>query len=156
VDTAHARQLEPVAGRARVLLADALCARAASENSANVHLRDALKLAHEAAQRSRAMGLTLHEALARRVLAQGLAQTGNWSHALREFEAAAAIQEEQSATVELVRTLVATCQAEYVYAKSPRREHIRAQLVRAKQMAARIGIESEGKEVIRLLAALED
>jgi hypothetical protein len=105
---------------------------------------------------ARARGLRLHEALARRALGEVLAQTRNWSHAAREFEAAATIQERQAAAVELVRTLVAAGQAEYVYAASPRIDHIRTQLARAHEMARVIGIEGEREQAARLLAALHE
>jgi len=156
VDTALARQLEPVACLARIQLARALSAHGGVGDSSNTSVREALKIAHAAALRARAKGLELHEALARRVLAQLLAETGHWPHAVREFEAAAAIQERQAAAVELVRTLVAASDAESVYAASPRLDHIRQQLDRARRMAGRIGIKRESEEATRLLTALHD
>jgi class 3 adenylate cyclase/tetratricopeptide (TPR) repeat protein len=156
VDTAHARQLEPVACRARVQLAEALLARGQLGDTVDADAREALKVAHEAARQARVAGLALHEALARRSLGQALAVTGNWSHAEREFEAAAAIQERQGARLELVRTLIAASHAEYTQAISPRADHLATQLARSCEMAEQIGMGPERKQAGRLLAALHN
>jgi class 3 adenylate cyclase/tetratricopeptide (TPR) repeat protein len=156
IDAALARQLEPIACRARIQLAETLCARALSGDARDEDQREALRIAHQAALQSRGMGLTLHEALARRVLGQVLAQSGHWSHAAREFEAAATIQEERGATVGMARTLMAACQAEYSYASAPRTELLRAQLARVCDIAERIGMNPEREAAKRLLAAVHD
>jgi hypothetical protein len=150
------RELESVACRARVELSNALCSKIDAAGSRDQVARSALKAAHEAALRSRRLGLGLHEALARRALGQVLALMGNWAHADGEFRAAAAIQERQGAAVELIVTRVAASRAEYVYAASPRLPQLRAQLTDARRAAERIGFQHEREEAARLLAALHD
>jgi hypothetical protein len=115
-----------------------------------------LKLARQATLRCRDLGLELLEASARRVLAQTLAQIGHWPQAAREFEAAAVIQERLGATIELVRTLVAGCQAENAHAASPRVQKLRTDLMRANKLAHAIGLQRERDETIHLLAALRE
>ena len=90
------------------------------------------------------------------MLAQILAQIGHWPQAAGEFEAAAAIQERLGATIELVRTLVAGCQAENAYAGNPRVQKLRTDLTRARQLAQAIGLQRDCDETMHLLAALRD
>ena len=153
---ARARDLEPMACRARVRLAASLSARAAPAHRRDADIREALKLARTATLRSRDLGLELLEASARRVLAQILAQIGHWPQAAGEFEAAAAIQERLGAAIELVRTLVAGCQAENAYAGSPRVQKLRTDLTRASQLAQAIGLQRDCDETMHLLAALRE
>jgi class 3 adenylate cyclase/tetratricopeptide (TPR) repeat protein len=156
LEVALARELQPVACRAQVRLASTLSTRAMLSNSASADVRQALKLAREATIQSRELGLELLESLARRVLAQVLTQIGHWPRAAREFEAAAVIQERLGATVELVRTLVAGCQAEYAHAVSPRVQKLRTDLARASELAAAVGLQREHGEAMHLFAALRE
>jgi tetratricopeptide (TPR) repeat protein len=134
VDAALALELRPLACRARIILGSMQCGRGAA------NAREAAVVARDALVQARSLDLKLHAASARRVLATALAQLGYWPQSEREFEAAAADLEHFGATVELVRTLDAFSEAEYLCAPSPRVPEVRARRARAAQLAQTIGM----------------
>jgi class 3 adenylate cyclase/predicted ATPase len=134
IDAALALELRPLACRARIVLGATLCGRGAA------NAREAAVVARDALVQARALDLKLHAASARRVLATALAELGYWPQSEREFELALTDLERIGARVELVRTLDAFSEAEYLYAPSPRVPAVRARRARATQLAQTIGL----------------
>src|SRR5262249_50748939 len=101
---------------------------------------------------SGALGLHLHVAAARRVLATAFARLGRWSSATAEFEEAAHELEEAGAVVELVRALIQWARAEAVHVAPPDGAKLRARLERSARLADTLGLGNDREVAEQLLA----
>lgn len=140
LDAALALELRPLACRARIVLGSMLCARGAVEPSNPAYVREAALSARDALVQARALGLKLHAASARRVLATALAQLGYWPRSAHEFESLVTDLEQYGAKVDLVWTLLAFAEAEISYADSPHAHEVRSRRARAAHLAQEIGL----------------
>jgi tetratricopeptide (TPR) repeat protein len=152
LDSALALGLSPLTCRVRTALATALCSRPIGDSADAGYAREAVGLAQEALNQSGALGLHLHVAAGRRVLATALARLGHWSSATAEFERAAHELEEAGAVVELVRALIEWARAEAVHGSPPDAAKLRPRLVRCVRLADTLGLDNDREVAEQLLA----
>jgi class 3 adenylate cyclase/tetratricopeptide (TPR) repeat protein len=152
LDSALALGLAPLTCRVRTALAMALCSRPIGDPADTGYAREAVGLAQEALNHSGALGMHLHIAAARRVLATALARLGRWSSATAEFEEAAHELQEAGAVVELLRALIEWARAEAMYTSPPDDAKRRARLERSVQLADTLGLGSDREVAEHLLA----